>query len=404
MNSIEKGNVFESKVRSIVEETIIIGQIGIKEELCKVFSKKGYYSKDREKEIIFDLSIEVWPRNAENYSFLVLIECKSYSSSDVPVSDVEEFYAKIDQVSGVNVKGIFITDSNFQSGAFNYARAKGMMLIVVNFDQSYNIVLYKTSQDSKEEMIYDPKLKAIRDLLLNGFSDRSNVEGLERLSTGAIETKAEDFVRSFNEFIDKSFAALDFNELISFVTNKLEIKIVKMQAMFDWRGKPILGYCDRQEKIIGIDWSIFNQDRMPFVLCHELGHFVLHNELKVNKEAYESFKDSEHNFVLGKHELQNPKHWIEWQANQFAASVILPRKSLIYKLIDYQESQGIRNKGTMYYDHQPVNIADFHETINYLSQYFKVTKTNVIFRLKALEILKYANDGPVHWTNYFKEY
>jgi Zn-dependent peptidase ImmA (M78 family) len=334
---------------------------------------------------------------------LVLIECKSYTNSNVPVSDVEEFYAKIDQVSGVNAKGIFVTDTDFQEGAFAYARSKGMMLIMVNFDDDYKVVLYKASQSQGIDED-DAELNRIRELLIEGFSENLKVEGLKRLSTESIEVEAEKFLSAFNPYIESSLLAVRFSQLLEYLRNKFNLNIVQTSLSRDIKGKQILGYFDREKMEIGIDSQLKDADRFPFILCHELGHFVLHSDLKINQNKYDSFRDSEYSFSLGKRELKNPKQWIEWQANQFSASLILPRKSILYRLIEYQENLGIRNKGKMHYDHQPVNVADFHEIINYLARYFGVAKTSVIYRLKVLGVLKYGDDGPVHWTNYFKEW
>jgi Zn-dependent peptidase ImmA (M78 family) len=402
MNTIEKGDRFEQTTLSIMNNAISSGRLGLRNEFCRIYHKKGYYSKDREKEIIFDLAIEVWPPNADRYTLLVLIECKSYSNSNVPVSDVEEFYAKIDQVSGVNAKGIFVTDSDFQEGAFTYARAKGMMLVVVNFDDDYRIVLYKTSQNQVNDED-DAELIHIRELLMEGFSDNLKVEGLKRLSTESIEVEAEKFLSSFNSHIESSMLAVNFIDLFEYIKNKLNLNVVYTRHLIDTKGKQVLGYFDREKMEIGIDIELVGSDRFPFILCHELGHVLLHNDLKINQKRYDLFRDSEYSFILGRRELKNPRQWIEWQANQFSASIILPRKSIIYRLIRYQEANGIRNKGKMHYDLQPINVADFHETINHLARYFGVAKTSVIYRLKVLDVLTYGNDGPVHWTNYFKE-
>src|SRR5688500_17044456 len=97
---------------------------------------------------------------ATRYILLFIVECKSYSSHKVPVADVEEFYAKVSQVAGLHVKGVFITDNRFQEGAYKYGKAKGMMLIQENTNGSFDTILHKTerkilNENSIEELNTD---------------------------------------------------------------------------------------------------------------------------------------------------------------------------------------------------------------------------------------------------------
>ena len=92
MNTIEKGDKFEDKIYKLFEQEISEGRFFANKECCRIFQKKGYYSKDRGKEIIFDISIEISLPGQLTYSILTLIECKDYSGK-IPVDDVEEFWA-----------------------------------------------------------------------------------------------------------------------------------------------------------------------------------------------------------------------------------------------------------------------------------------------------------------------
>ncbi|NWD74442.1 restriction endonuclease [Pseudomonas gingeri] len=130
MNTVAKGDSLEDETYAILKRELNDGRLGIIPSSGKIFHKKGYYSKEREKDIVVDISIEVWPPNAENYSLLWVCECKNYGRS-VPVDDVEEFKAKLDQIAGKNIKGVIATKNSFQSGAISYARNQGIGLIRV---------------------------------------------------------------------------------------------------------------------------------------------------------------------------------------------------------------------------------------------------------------------------------
>lgn len=127
MNTVEKGEKLEKEVFEVFKKELTQGRLGLNENHAKVFLKKGYYSKDREKDIVVDVSIELWPPGAENYSLLIVIECKNLGSS-VPVDDAEEFKAKLDQIGGKNTKGIMVARRAFQDGTLKYAKNQGIGL------------------------------------------------------------------------------------------------------------------------------------------------------------------------------------------------------------------------------------------------------------------------------------
>jgi hypothetical protein len=128
MDTTKKGDSLEDKVYALFAEQISEDRFFAKSEYCRMHQKKGYFSKDREKEIIFDVSIEISFPDQTSYSILILIECKNYSHS-VPVDDVEEFFSKTQQISGCNTKGIVVSTNSFQEGTFNFSRSKGIALL-----------------------------------------------------------------------------------------------------------------------------------------------------------------------------------------------------------------------------------------------------------------------------------
>ena len=130
MDTIAKGNTFEDSVFEIIEKELKNDRLGLSPSQVKIFKKKGYFSKERKSDIIVDIAIEVWPPNAENYSLLWICECKNYSST-VPVNDVEEFKAKLDQIAGKNIKGVIASPNALQQGALDYARSNGIGVVRV---------------------------------------------------------------------------------------------------------------------------------------------------------------------------------------------------------------------------------------------------------------------------------
>lgn len=142
MSSTSIGDAFEEAVYQWLNREISGGRFFGSPDQCRVYKKKAYYSRDRGSNIIFDVAIEVWLPKATSYSMLVLVECKKYSHP-IPVNEVEEFYTKIGQVAGVNVKGVFVSSNSFQEGTFNFAKSKGMALVRYVSDAEVKSDLYR---------------------------------------------------------------------------------------------------------------------------------------------------------------------------------------------------------------------------------------------------------------------
>ena len=101
MSSTAVGNKLESRIFDLLRTEILADRFFAKNECCRIFRKKGYYSKDRKKNIVFDISIEVSLPESPSYSLLVLVECKNYNHA-VPGDDVEEFFAEFEAKHGIS--------------------------------------------------------------------------------------------------------------------------------------------------------------------------------------------------------------------------------------------------------------------------------------------------------------
>lgn len=391
MNTVKVGDKFEDKCYRLIERAIKNGELGIDEKYAKVFKKKGYYSKDREKDIVFDLSIEVWPEGAERFVLLFIIECKSSPAGNkVPVDDVEEFCIKINQVAGVNVKGVMITDNSFQKGGLTFAKNKGMMLIEVDNYDNHSIILHRTERKDRKDESEDIETTLFS--LIKKTLGFQKVEGLVRLSTENIEEVVRSILMPYNGMI----SAIKMPEFLDYLETQYEISFDFNSTLEAVNGKKILGYYDVDSKKILIDKDIAQTTRFPFVLGHELGHFFLHSDLKLNQERYNDFADSEYDFFTDKYLLKNDKNWIEWQANKFAVSLFMPQNLFLSHMIAFRKRIGISRPDYIYLDDQPINRKDFRDTLQYLSAYFGISKTSVKYRLnefdKIIDVSSSKND------------
>lgn len=399
LNTTEIGDKFESKSLDIIKKVVEEEQLGHLADHLKIYQKKGYYSNIRKKNIKFDLTIEVWPPGANRYVLIYIIECKDYKKR-VPVNKIEDFHDKIRQVSGVNVKGILITNSPLQKGGFNIAESVGMMVIQGESSDDYKIILHKTNRESGTDKIplikktidkelFDIGVEHIERLIdkkiISAFKvnlDETRVSyGIDRLSKEDIEKIANNQLDKINLKILSEAYSLCSKSLIEHLQNSYRIRFIEINTE-----SGLLGSCDIKNNVIGINKSIKGTNRELFILGHELGHFLLHQKLSIGQTIYEAFEDSKYNFRTGKHDLKNPRHWIEWQANYFASSLVLPKAPFLARVYKCQDSLN-RSRGMIYLDDQYENVKDFSELIKKLSYLFNVTKTSVIYKLKEMNLI-----------------
>lgn len=130
-----------AKVQKLLES----GKFSVSGNYWEIFHQKEYYSDHRKANIRVDVSVEFRRTATSPPSFFVFIECKDYAGP-VPVGDVEEFYAKTQQISGVNVKGILFTRVGLQEGAFNCAKSYGMAVVRLLHDDDLQWMIERTNQ------------------------------------------------------------------------------------------------------------------------------------------------------------------------------------------------------------------------------------------------------------------
>lgn len=376
MNSVKKGDLFEEKCYDIIISALEKGELGIVPKICKVYKKKKYYSYIRESDIIFDLSIEVVPEGASRPVMIYVIECKNLNTN-VPVDDVEEFSHKINSILGTTIKGVFIANGKLQQGAYNTAKNKGFMLIEVN-ENGYDIVLHKKGKNNLQYQ--DSVITKIKEKVYEEFLVKE-VSGLKKLSKASIQRIADNIIKDFFTHFEDGIH-YNLSNFQTFLQNYHKITFAFLSNDDDNLGQFLPS--DNKILIKNIKSEFYEHN---FTLYHEIAHYFLHKSVRINGNLYESFSDAEFSHFDNKYILNNPKNWIEWQANYLASCLALPKDELTTKIILWQKEKGIRNKGTIYLDSQNVNIDDFRELSNYLSHYFEISKTVIKYRLLDLKIL-----------------
>ena len=427
MNAVQKGNDLEEKIFKLLKREISRGNFFAHKDNCKIFLKKGYYSRDREKDIIFDIAIEVYLPGQTTYSLLILVECKNYEKS-VPVDDAEEFYQKVQQVAGANGKAIIAAKNSFQEGAIKFSKSKGIGLL-----------RYFPRNEIKWELTRSP----------SGLASLSNAEGSTEAYKGLTVDSYESRYFDCYCYIDENYTnslrlffyqLLIFNlednfknQLLKIVTRTDSDKgLVSFQAdaeieafcskllqsiNYEYGEVPLEKICqyleetsklrvifENVETSTGTDINVLgeirfnppmikiyqnfthNQVRERFTLAHELGHYMLAHSRYMNGEYVQEVDlDIENPENLGVKDIMR----MEWQANYFASCLLLPAKPFIRDFNSKLIELGLRNRGFgfLYLDHQLCNIQNFYNITNALKLQYRVSRSVIKFRLKKLGLL-----------------
>lgn len=92
--------------------------------------------------------------------------------------------------------------------------------------------------------------------------------------------------------------------------------------------------------------------RWRFTLAHEIGHLILHLPLLIHKLSEKTDNDTTLSFqYFGVGETNRR---LEYQANLFAANLLLPSSTFEDFVLRYFQQENI-HKRHLYWDHQPVN-------------------------------------------------
>ena len=145
-----KSNEYELNVADKIEAGLKAGEYGFDPNASIVKRRPSYYSRDRERDIVFDASVEITMPGQDSPFIYWVIECKHYSHN-VPVDDAEEFFAKLQQIGGANQKGTIVTKTGFASGTVKYARSKGIGLW--RYDADGEIVMVVQADSLRDRAI-----------------------------------------------------------------------------------------------------------------------------------------------------------------------------------------------------------------------------------------------------------
>lgn len=427
MNTTKKGDKLEDKVFELFKDDISKGRFWARSECCHIYKKKGYYSRDRKKDIVFDISIEISLPDQKKYSSLVLIECKNYNHK-VPVDDVEEFFTKAQQISGGNIKTIIVSNNAFQEGAFNFSESKGIGLLRYydrsNLDwvltrspsslvsSSYAMNEWSTAYKGLHASDFVSKYfdfygcvshqytnslrLFISSLVKHGQDDEfieslSKIESITSKDTWLVryreELEIEELCDTILREVGYSFGEVPLSDICGLLKEKNGLNVIEALDLEDG----VLGKISFDPLEIVIHKGEVNEARKRFTLAHELGHFILgHSEYMTAEKCHESSLDMENPEEVGIRDVMR----MEWQANHFASCLLLPKNEFVHTFRSVAARNDLTNRGfgVLYLDCQKCNQDTFFSISSPLMNRYKVSRIAVKIRLKKLGFINEPSD------------
>jgi Zn-dependent peptidase ImmA (M78 family) len=422
MSSTSRGLDLEERVYSFFAEEIRGNRFVARPECCQIFRKKAYYSRDRLSNVVFDVAIELTMPGAEAHSMLWLVECKNYGRP-VPVDDVEEFYAKVQQVGAAKSKAILVTTNSFQSGALEFARSKGIGLLRAFPTSEFKWVLHRSpssllmsrslscdweiliglTQEDYHSRRFDFFCSAgdvltysLRDFLVALSSDVLDTASLGAIAADRDDTDLVPFIgrdeiegrcQAVHSAVQYKGGAVSLEAVCSWQQLEAGLTVLANTAASLEEAKGgILGRISFNPPSIVVFFDRMGIRRQRFTLAHELGHLLLGHGAYMQRESVDE-KDIESGGEadLGADDIRR----LEWQANYFASCLLLPRDSFVASCIEKAHRMDLKDRGhgLIFLDRQPVNIHNYQTLTSALMADYEVSRAAVSIRLKGLGLL-----------------
>lgn len=243
----------------------------------------------------------------------------------------------------------------------------------------------------------DEKLK--RKILSLGKSTNYDGHGIPIFSKEGVEKMAYEFLRSFDAECLRRPIPTPIGEILTALKNDVGLNIAFVEL--GHRGnKKILGRTVFSENRIYIDKNLYgeNQGSFRFTAAHEIGHWIFHRHRKISGKVVVNndliLEDDESDFLVSD-APSDPQKWMEFHANVFAESLLMPAATIQSALVDVQKRHGItRNLGTIYLDSlQQYSRQDADMIITDLAGTYITSKKAMEIRLDRMGLIKVPNAG-----------
>lgn len=425
MSTTEAGDSFEAEILQYLQTEIAAGRFFARPDCCTVRSKPKYYSQDRKADIVFDISIELRIPGADTYSLLLLVECKNYRRS-ISVDQIEEFFAKVQQISPANCKAIFASTTNFQSSAIEYAKSKGIGLLRYFSPDQLDWVLWRSpssfefSADAQDQQrivlgLLQPDFKSryfdfyflsplratnssddfFSDLISTSQIEKGVIRAMRNVADSRIAVvpylskgQIEEACLAVLQRIDYRTGAVPLEEICALESreNGLTVEFV-LPVGTDGLLAGTLGRIEfNPPKIKIFRQHIASPSRERFTLAHELGHYFLNHARFVARESFNSGDEATFLRVDSGNDIAR----MEYQANYFAGFLLMPKDPFLKRVSELFDHYDVTDRGfgPLYLDNQPCNQSTFRSVVSGLVSKFSVSRAAAIVRLEGLGLLQ----------------
>jgi Zn-dependent peptidase ImmA (M78 family) len=407
VNSTSRGNSLEDVFYQYLLDQRDRGELifGLyPSENCRIYKKKKYYCRDREADVEFDIVLELYRTGRNAPHLYVIFECKNH---DANVSEiyVNDFSSKIGRMFPCAVKGVIIVTSRLQSGAEKVARNAHMGIVKYD-DKGLEIIADRRGSCVERGFVQSQIFRddnSTKSLKFSAYHD-GDYFGSIRQFLDSLDPDSAESTQQENERIRLSVpflsieqikaAAREILELASYESGAVDlVQICRSlsielrfadRAVFDADGVTILGSANFGRKLIEIN-SHSRETRERFTIAHEIGHFCLSHEHYLHSETIierDLFITRERDEIFNYERL-------EYQANAFAAELLLPDVEFFKKTAHFRCDLDIRDRGHGYIfvDNQPCNYTPYEELLSRLSTYFEVSKQAIEVKFRKSKML-----------------
>lgn len=408
VNTTEKGDRLEDAFYAYLcdqQERGLLVFDAYSSNLCKVYKKKRYYCAERQRDVVFDVVIELFRKGRDLPHSYVVFECKNHTRA-IQERDVTDFSDKIGRLFQNAIKGVVVVSSSLQSGAENVARSRkmgivkfsefGLEIIADRKSTPYVELEFVRSQITRTERhtkslkfaaYYDGRFFSSIDQFLAhvdplpvgqvAADPLSSVAKVGYISSEQIERSASARLREiFHKAGPTNLEA---------ICSALSINLIRTeQIVVDEDGKQILGSANFDRRTILVNEHP-NRHRERFTIAHEIGHFCLsHSKFFRSETLVEQDLLNEEGV-----EQQFNFDRLEHQANLFASALLLPEKDFRDHVDYLREKWGFVDKGHGYIfvDDQPWNLAPYIQFVSDLSSFFDVSAQAIEVRLRKMGLL-----------------
>ena len=219
---------------------------------------------------------------------------------------------------------------------------------------------------------------------------RKDKYGIPIIDREQIEDKAEEFIRFFNTTLLVEPKPTPVMDICYAICTQFKVPFVFDKDLgLSTSGKKILGRFQQKPRTIYIDPTLDSSSpRCRFTICHELGHLVFHRAVDL-KGAQAEDSDTDDDVMENPSPPRTNREWMEWHANSFASSVLIPRRTLHQAVIALVKELGFTkiSFGILYVDNQQCNLRTYYTIRDRLCAIYCASKICVEIRLKQTNIL-----------------